>query len=221
DTDYEKQKVKFDLMLDFGPLLGVPCAISMGERHSNGYDLFHFTGISVGTCQENEQSTLTVYSASDMQNVNNQNTKNCVSCRLNFESVGASLSAYNSAFGTAFYIIRAFFNVYKGLKDPHNIPKDWTINFKHLKNTFERYGYIPKRCVKSLTKGTACLGSSEEVGAVTYFQSRYKNEILGEKRTFRRVFLKVKNCSELIRFNMQKEKVTRVRIPKSCRLEKR
>lgn len=222
ETKYEKQKIKFDLMLDFGPLLGVPCAISLGERHSNGYDLFHFTGISVGTCQENEQSTLTVYSASDMQNVNNQNSKNCISCRLNFESVGKSLSAYNSVFGTAFYVVRAFFNVYKGLKDPHNIIKDWTVNFKHLKNTFERFGYIPKRCVKYLSNAQACLGNREEESAVAFFQSKYRNEILGEKKRGSYVYLKVEGCLENIRLKINNfGDVDRERIPKSCSLVRR
>jgi len=221
DKKYKKQSVQMELVADFGPLLGVPCAVSVTGKQNYGYDAYHFAGISVGMCSSKEDSEINVYSASEIDAVDPKNGAGCFSCRLNFESVSNSMAYFNYKIGPVYYLVRSFVRLFKGFKDPHNIARDWEINVRHLKNTYRRYGYIPKKCVKALTKGKSCLGSNKEEQAVDFLQQNYDVSIKAEKSTFGKMKFLVNECNAVITVNTNtKTKLSRrdVKIPSSCKI---
>ena len=162
DTRYDKQSITTSLAADFGPLLGVPCMVSISGRANSPYDNYRFGGVSVGACNQNEDSNLNVRTASDMDENATTGHSECISCRLNFESVASSLTHLSSEVGPTFFLFRAVFRLYKGLKDPHNIPRSWEANPNYVSETYRRHGEIPKSCVRSLSKGKRCLKDSCE-----------------------------------------------------------
>ncbi len=162
DTRYDKTKITTSLAADFGPLLGVPCMVSIAGRANSPYDNYRFGGVSVGACNSNEDNNLNVRTASDMDENNNRSHSECISCRLNFESVASSLTHLSSEVGPSFFLFRAVFRLYRGLKDPDNIPRSWEANPNHISETYRRFGEIPKSCVSSLRKGKRCLVDSCE-----------------------------------------------------------
>ncbi|CBW26983.1 conserved hypothetical protein [Halobacteriovorax marinus SJ] len=162
DTRYDKEKITASLAADFGPLLGVPCMVSVSGRANSPYDNYRFSGVSVGACNQSEDSNLNVRTASDMDDNATRSHSECISCRLNFESVASSLTHLSSEVGPSFFLFRAIYRLYKGLKDPHNIPRSWETNPNFVSETYRRFGEIPKKCVRSLIKGERCLENSCE-----------------------------------------------------------
>ena len=57
------------------------------------------------------------------------------------------------------FLLKGLTELYKSLKDPHNIPRKWKSNPNYVLDTFRRFGEIPRKCVRKLRKGKACLGS--------------------------------------------------------------
>lgn len=226
DKKYKKQSVQMELVADFGPLLGVPCAVSITGKQNYGYDAYHFAGISVGMCSHKDESQINVYSASEIDNLDPDQGTGCFSCRLNFESVSNSMAYFNYKIGPVYYLVRSFVRLFKGFKDPHNIPRDWEINVRHLKNTYRRFGYIPKKCTRSLIKGKSCLGSNKEEDAVDYLQARYNVTIKAEKKTFNGMKFLVEGCNSPITVRFDREddfgsSVRSVKVPSHCKLERK
>lgn len=232
DKKYKKQSVQMELVADFGPLLGVPCAVSVTGKKNYGYDAYHFAGISVGMCSHRDESQINVYSASEIDNLDADQGTGCFSCRLNFEAASSTMAYFNYKIGPIYYLVRSFVRLFKGFKDPHNIPRDWEINVRHLTNTYRRFGYIPKKCTKSLIKGRSCLGSSKEEKAVDYLQARYDVKIKAEKKRFNSMQFMVEGCSKPVTvrfsgrnnnddFNDHGSRVSSVKVPNGCKLERK
>lgn len=221
---YKKESIALQLVTDFGPLLGVPCAVSVTGKSGNLYsNLYQFAGVSVGACSQSEDSQILVSSGTDV-NINDPEHKGgCVSCQLNFESVSNTLSYFNYAVGPVYYLVRSFVRLIQGIKDPDNIPHDWTLNLNYLKNTYRRFGYIPKKCVKKLIDNKACLGSSEEELAVTYLQSKYDVNITAEdNRFFSGIDFKVDGCSSKVNVLVTRnEDSTSYKVRTNCKLKEK
>lgn len=199
DTNYDKAKITASLAADFGPLLGVPCMVSISGRANSPYDNYRFSGVSVGACNENEASNLNVRTASDMDDNATSGHSECISCRLNFESVASSLTSLSSEVGPTFFLFRAVYRLYQGLRDPHNIPRSWEANPNYVSETYRRFGEIPKSCVSSLRKGKRCLKDSCE----ERIAEKLTDELAGnvERITFAGrsgALVKMSSCDELI-----------------------
>jgi hypothetical protein len=225
DKNYKKQSVQMELVADFGPLLGVPCAVSLTGKKNYGYDAYHFAGISVGMCSHRDESQINVYSASEVDNLDPNQGTGCFSCRLNFESASSTMAYFNYKIGPIYYLVRSFVRLFKGFKDPHNIARDWEIDLRHLKNTYRRFGYIPKKCTKSLIKGRSCLGSTREEKAVDYLQQRYDVTIKAEKKSFGNMKFLVDGCSSPVTVRFRNDNhgtgVKSVKIPSGCHLDRK
>ncbi|EQC43980.1 hypothetical protein [Bacteriovorax sp. Seq25_V] len=221
NKNFKKEKVMMELVSDFGPLLGVPCAVSIAGKYSNGYNnLYQFNGVSVGACTAKDSSQIIVNSASDISTPDGDVKSGCFACRLNFESVSNTLTYFNYAIGPVYYLVRSVVRLVKGLSDPDNIARDWEIDLNHLKNTYRRFGYIPKSCVKKLTKGKACLGSSREEKAVSILNSKYNVTILAESKTvFGNYRFKIRECHKPVSVNFRNE--DSFEIKSDCKLEKK
>lgn len=218
---YKKESVAAELVADFGPLLGVPCAVSIAGKQAHGYNqLYQFSGISVGACTANEESEVMVASASDISVGDPSKKAGCVSCQLNFESVSNTLSYFNYAVGPIYYLVRSFVRLYQGIKDPDNIPRSWDLNLNYLKQTFRRFGYIPNKCVKKLSKGEICLDTFEEEVAVKYLIDNYDVEILSEQnKFFGGIDFKVKGCNESVQVKvLSRDNTNDVVVKTKCNL---
>lgn len=162
DTRYQKEKILTAITADFGPLTGVPCAISVNRSHRNPMSVMRFTGISVGACNSSEEYDLNVNSASDIGANNGSGHSECISCRLNFESMSGVIANVTGNVGPVFFLVRGIYNLYQALKDPFNIPRSWEVHPYNAYETKALYGEIPKKCVRSLRKGKTCLNPCEE-----------------------------------------------------------
>lgn len=162
----QKEKVAFSLVADFGPLVGVPCAISITENKTGLYDFYRFAGITAGACVDSKSHSLSVASASEIGGNFESGGAGCFSCQINFESVTQVVShAAVKGFG-GFFLVRAVLGLFKALSDPFNIPDNWQVRIDYVVETYRKFGEIPKKCVSPLKKGERCLlDPCEEVAA--------------------------------------------------------
>lgn len=196
DTKFRKEKVYMDLAADFGPMLGVPCSVSVNTNLRSPYDIYRFNGISVGACLSSEDYDLNVRTASDMDGNDGSDHSKCVSCQLNFESVSTSIAGVVQNIGPAFFLFRGLVRLYKALKDPFNIPRSWEANPKYVMETYRRFGEIPKFCVSSLRKGKRCLKNSCEMSVANAIEKLYKGNILSMNFSARYAKVKLSSCKQ-------------------------
>ena len=224
DNRYEKSKITASLVADFGPLLGVPCAVAISGTPNNPYDQYRFAGVSVGACNSVDDNNLNVRTASDIDpNARNVHSE-CISCQLNFESVVSSLTSASSQVGPTFFLFRAVFRLYKGLKDPDNIPRSWETNPNYVSETYRRFGgVIPKKCVKSLRKGKRCLANSCEIKVAKKVTDSLRGTIeeISVPR-FGYATVKLSTCNKKIKVNVNRSQdgsscgLSKVKVPSSC-----
>lgn len=229
DTRYERSRITTSLVADFGPLLGVPCMISVTGQPENPYDAYRFAGVSVGACHSNDDNDLNVRTASDYDENDRSVHSECISCRLNFESVASSLTRLAPTVGPSFFLFRAVFRLYKGLKDPHNIPRSWETNPNYVSETYRRFnGSIPKSCVRSLRKGKRCLANTCETKVAEKVTDLLKGNIESvyapDNGT---ATVKLSTCSKKIKVRVRRNQngsgcsTGKVSIPSSCSSIKR
>ncbi|OUR99949.1 hypothetical protein A9Q84_02655 [Halobacteriovorax marinus] len=223
DTNYERTRVTTSLVADFGPLLGVPCAVSLSRTNFNPYDSYRFAGISVGACHSNEDNNLNVRTASDIDPNASTTHSECIACKLNFETVTNSLVHLSTDVGPTFFLFRAVFRLYKGLKDPHNIPRSWEANPNFISETYRRFGEIPKRCVRSLRKGKRCLANSCETNVAEAITDKLKGVIekmYAPKNGTATVKLSTCNKEIKLRTNSRNNtngcRIGKIKVPVSC-----
>jgi hypothetical protein len=159
DPRYDRAKVISAVALDLGALTNIPCSVSV--TRSKNYDpskFLAFRGLSLRTCRERETNTISV-------NVNEQNgqqqqsyVNGCVQCSLDFEHI-TSVAANAIPFGrTTFFMVRGIYRLYKGMKDPANIPRSWSVNPYFASASFDSHGgRIPPHCVPKLSAGETCM----------------------------------------------------------------
>ncbi|MGB0453267.1 MAG: hypothetical protein ACPGJV_06090, partial [Bacteriovoracaceae bacterium] len=196
----DKKKLDVALSLDLGPLFGAPCAIAISGPRINQNSLYQFNGISVGLCHTAQKRNITVYSATEIETDKPTKRKFCFDCRLNFESVASLASGFAGPVGGIMYVVRAFVRLFKGLKDPHDVPRDWKVNLNHLMETYNKFGKIPKKCVEKLSKGKRCLLSSCEeklISTLDPFNLGLVTNI--EKISSRTYEIKYSGCKEKIK----------------------
>ncbi|MDD0853352.1 hypothetical protein HBN50_09600 [Halobacteriovorax sp. GB3] len=156
EPSMDPERISLGLHADFGPLLGIPCKISVSNTANNPYDSLRFVGVSASTCHSKEEHTVIAYSGSDVRRTPVNDYSACAGCRLDFEAVALSVTRMSHYVGPVYFLVRAFVRLYKALKDPHNIPRDWIADPSDVYDTYKKYGYIPARCVKKFKKGKSC-----------------------------------------------------------------
>jgi hypothetical protein len=207
-------------MADFGKLLGVPCTISVNRYFDNPYNLFTFSGVSVGACFGGERSTLNVRTASDMDDPVSRGLNACATCSLNFETVTNSLTAVSNFVpyaGTGMFLFQGMVRLFKNLQDPHNIPRTYKSNPNHVLNTYRKYGKIPKKCVRRLRKGKQCLGSLKENFVAKVVNEKVKGSIKGIYK-FKPLAAKVavNGCDEKLKVYLKTGGNSVVDVPSHC-----
>ncbi|WP_412471678.1 hypothetical protein [Halobacteriovorax sp. RT-1-4] len=193
NKDYEKTKVNVELITEFGPLIGVPCALSITGSTKSPTNLYHFRGISVGACFDRSGGDIIANSGSDISSKDPSRRAACAACRINFEGISNTLTYFNSKLGPFFYVARAIYSLYKGLTDFDNIPRRWELDLDKLKTTYQRFGEIPKSCRSSLLNGNHCLSNQDEKMAVEKVLDQ-NFTITASKRVVNGYKFKVREC---------------------------
>lgn len=180
DTKYSKVKIQSSLNMDFGGLLGIPCGISVSRSSDiNPYGLFRFNGISTRACIGNEKNVLAVNSASDIGPNDSKKLSACAVCSLNFEQVSRTVTRFVPAGQASFFLVRALVSLYKGFKDPLNIPRSWSVEPELVKMSYNAFkGDIPESCVRDLSKGRACMPNSCETKIATLMFNKTNSKVL-------------------------------------------
>ena len=158
DPKVDGYKFRHSLVADLGGLFGIPCAISISGASINPVKYYRFNGVSVGTCSETRVNNLVVHSSTDMNSYSYDNSK-CVSCAINLETVVGGLASIEPITRSAYILARGVWNLFKGLRDPFDIPRRWSLNPQDTYNTYNKYGQVNKYCLRQLLKGRACLAN--------------------------------------------------------------
>ncbi len=165
DVNRNRASIFKGLMLDLGPLIGVPCQISISKYFDTNFSAYNFSGITVGSCINRENSNIDVYSASEIGDPEGAKVNTCASCTLNFESIVHSSTAISNLVpyaGSALFFFDGMVRLVKGLQDPNDIPKKWKANPNFVMDTYRRFGEIPKKCNFKLRNGNQCLKNRKE-----------------------------------------------------------
>lgn len=180
DTKYSKTKIQSSLAMDFGNLLGVPCGVSVSRsNNANPYEILRFNGISTRACTNNETNVLTVNSGSEVGQNETKKFSGCVVCALNFEEVSSSVTRFVPGGQSSFFLIRALVRLYKGFKDPLNIPRSWTVQPELVRMSYNAFkGNIPEFCVGELSKGRPCMPNSCESEIASLMFNKTNSKVL-------------------------------------------
>jgi hypothetical protein len=204
DTKYSKAKIQSTLTMDFGNLLNVPCGLSISRTNNiNPYEILRFTGISTRACRTNETNVLNVNSSSDVGSNSSTKLSGCAVCALNFEEVSSSVTSFAPTGQSAFFLVRALVSLYRGFKDPLNIPRSWTVLPDLVKMSHDAFkGNIPESCVHDLSKGRACMPNACEAEIATLMLNKTNARVtsIDSSKVYKGYALvKVESCKEPIR----------------------
>ena len=153
--------VDFTVGIDLGPWLGIPCAFMVSPTSArpaiNGF--YAIAGIQGQLCTGKDNNKLIVHDASSMNNEKNVFT-GCAMCYLNPLSVATGVAAIASyavpGLRVAVSAIFSGVHLAKRLSNPIDVPHRFQVNIDEVSNTFHKYSFIPKRCVRRLSKGKSC-----------------------------------------------------------------
>jgi len=200
DQIYDEKKVRNSFIADMGPLLGVPCAVSISNDRFNPLRYYRFNGISVGTCHERSENNTTVNSSTDMSSTSEEGSR-CFSCSINLETVAGVAASIEPITRSAYFLIRGVWNLVKGMRDPYDIPRSWSLDVNQVHNTYKKYGLVNNFCLKKLLNGTSCMGNSCESAIVDSASKYLKGSIDGTYATRLRGdgYLKLTTCDEPVR----------------------
>jgi len=202
DPQFDKKRLLVSLGIDFG-MLGVPCTLSISNRgneapHFNGRSFF--SGITFEACNENTSNSMTVYSAGNITSTGNRSISGCVSCSLNFvDSSLATASTLFQGYGRAgMNLLRGLIRFFKDIRDPLNIPHKFQVDLNHVLETYRRFGEIPKKCIKKLSKGKSCLKRRCEREITAFFQIEFSSSVKEMDLSFNRAKVWFNACKEPI-----------------------
>ncbi len=154
----------FDLTvgMDLGPWSGIPCSAVYTPTSNRpivgGY--YSVAGVRLEACVGSNQNRLIVRgSATSATNLNRTNS-GCFICFLNPYSVAngvASIASIgNPALKVAIGAVFSGISFAKKMGNKVDIPKRFDVDLDQLEETYERFRFIPKRCVRRLSKGRSC-----------------------------------------------------------------
>jgi hypothetical protein len=171
---YDKAKVISSTAIDLGSLSSVPCSISVSKsKKMDPSQLLGFRGISIRSCKANEKNAINVETSNEIGVNTDKFKSSCLQCSLDFEHVSSVITSTIPFGKTAFFMARAVIRLYKGMKDPVNVPRSWSVNPYLAQTAYDAYkGQIPESCVQKLIKGQACMTTTCENTIVNSFKDR-------------------------------------------------
>jgi len=153
--------VDLTLGVDLGPW-GIPCAAMFSPTSTmpnvNGF--YTITAIRGQVCSGKNNNKLVVNDASSPGENQKHTYSGCAMCYLNPYSVlqsGAALASYSvPGLRIAAGVIFSGVSFAKRMNNPVDVPHRFKVDIDEVSNTFEKYSFIPKRCVHRLSKGRSC-----------------------------------------------------------------
>ena len=199
DPKFAPKKVKLSLVTDLGPLLGVPCAVSISGSRLNPLQYFSFTGISFSGCRERSRSELQVSSGDEFSS-SSSFRQACAACAINLQTMSSAVSSVHPAFRFSFFLLKGILRFASNLKDPQDLAKSWKVSPQQVSLSYRYFGKISSSCGKKLLKGVSCLPSQCERNVLEDLTRKYSlSPVSTDFSCFRRRGnLKVKECNEPI-----------------------
>ena len=158
---FDRRANQKTLIIDFGPLLGAPCAIAVssdGRVRPPSY--LAFEGITLQGCRDFERINVQAESPEQIDNVVRK-LSGCFTCTISLANTVASAAMLNPAMRPFFYVIRGVVRLVSNLRSPEDIPRSWSVNPNAVARTLKlNGGEIPKSCVRKLSRGEECIRSS-------------------------------------------------------------
>ena len=199
DAKYDKEKVISAVALDLGSFSNLPCQISVSKsKKMDPSKILGFRGVTVRACKSNEINSVNVETTNEMGEKIDKFKSTCAQCSLDFEQV--SLAVSNAIpFGRAtFFMARAIIKLYKGLKDPVNVPHSWSVNPYLVRASYDSHnGKITDKCLRQLIRGESCMKNSCEATILeTYTKLGFLVEKIDVENAWRGIAkIKVKGCA--------------------------
>ncbi len=172
DPQFDPKKLKLSLMTDLGPLIGVPCAISVSGTKLNPHEYYTFDGISLSGCRESSKIDLDV-SEDDLQKKTPKYNKSCLSCALNLRTLSSVLGAPPILRSSAF-LVKGVVRLIQNLKDKNDLFKSWKVSPQKLLLSFRYHGGISPKCAKLLLKGESCIPKKCESRMLEELTKKFK-----------------------------------------------
>lgn len=148
--------------VDLGPWIGIPCAATFSPTSNRpqigGY--YSVAGVRAEACTGKDNNRLIVNESSS-PGVNQKHTySGCAMCYLNpYSAIRGAATIASFGIPAAKIAVGALFsgiNFAKKLTNPIDVPHRYKVDLDDVSNTFEKYSFIPKHCVRRLSKGKAC-----------------------------------------------------------------
>ena len=149
--------------VDLGPWLGIPCAAVYSPTSNrpviDGY--YSVASIRAETCTGKDNNRLVINDSSNVGENQKHTYSGCAMCYLNPYSAVRTVANIASigtpmvkiAAGAVFSVI----NLAKKISNPIDVPHRYNVNLDDVSETFAKYSFIPKHCVRRLSKGHSCL----------------------------------------------------------------
>ena len=158
---FDRRSIQKSLIVDFGPLLGAPCAIGVsGDARVRPPSYLAFEGITLQSCRDNERINITAESPEQIEDAVRK-LSGCFTCTISLASTTTSAGMLNPLMRPFFYVIRGVVKLVSNLKSPEDIPRSWSVNPSAVARTLKlNGGEIPKSCVRKLSRGEECIKDS-------------------------------------------------------------
>ncbi len=173
----EMTPTKYDATayLDFGPITGTSCAISLGLKgqQAPSSKLYAFTGVSGSLCsKERDSKSLSVSMGTGGVTERNVDGKAiCGSCTYQFAPIRNSESYLKNVryWGAGLRIFQGVLKFFASKKSL-DMPRSFTINPQAVAETYSKYNGIPNECVWELHHGARCMKNLCVSSAVGQFE---------------------------------------------------
>ncbi len=172
---FSKKSLQKSLVVDFGPLIGAPCAVGItGDTLIRPPNYLAFEGITVQSCRDSDRSVINAYSPADI-NSSTRKVSGCFTCTLSLTSVASGAGLVTPGIRPFFYLIRGAVGLFKNLKSPDDIPRSWELDYNSVYRSWRRNdGVIPESCTKNLISGGDCLPDACEANLAISFEREFK-----------------------------------------------
>ena len=206
DPKYAPNRLKLSLISDLGPLIGIPCSVSISGAKLNPFEYYMFNGISFSGCRERIKTDVVVQSGEDQQK-ESRYRQVCGTCAINLQTISSSMSVINPAFRTSFFLLKGVTRLLSQLKDPDDLSHSWSLSPHQVVLSYRYHGGISKSCAKRLLKGRNCLEKICERNMLESFTEKFQaTPVFTDFSCLRgEGTLKIKECDEPIYLSGRRE----------------
>ena len=217
DPKYDARKIRFSLISDLGPLIGVPCAVSISGSRINPLEYYTFNGISLSGCQERSKIDLEVSEDED-RTTNPRYVKSCASCAINLQTLSSAVTTH-PVFRTSVFIVKGVVRLIQNLKDKNDLFKSWRISPQKVLLSYRYFGHISEKCGKKLLKGESCLPKKCESRMLEELTKKFRLSPVDSEFSCltKPGFVEVKECPYPINVDFNKKLIVKT----NCELEER